>query len=86
LVRRCSPCYTSPRIDNKFGKCGVQRHDYTSIGKHVKQDGTISYYNRHNLGYSAVWIEYVEEDGIVRRRYRNRNFSIKNMGRMRLND
>ncbi|MDX9786870.1 MAG: AP2 domain-containing protein [Salinivirgaceae bacterium] len=74
------PCYTTPRVDNKFGKCGVQRHDYMSIGKHVKQDGTISYYNRHNLGYSAVWIEYVEEDGIVRRRYRNKTFSIKKYG------
>ena len=74
------PCYTTPRIDNTVGKCGVQRHDYTSRGKYVKKDGSISYYNRHNLGYCAIWIEYIEKDGIIKRHYRNKTFSIKKYG------
>jgi hypothetical protein len=46
----------------------------------VKKDGTISYYERRNLGYAAIWIEYEEKDGAVRRRYRNKTFSIPKYG------
>jgi hypothetical protein len=74
------PCYTAPRADNTTGRVGVQRHDYRGVGKHVKKDGTISYYEKRNLGYAAIWIEYREHDGAVRRHYRNRTFSILKYG------
>ncbi len=74
------PCYIAPRADNTTGRVGVQRHDYKRIKKHVKKDGTISWYENHSLWYAAIWIEYEEVDGIVLRRYRQQIFSIKKFG------
>jgi hypothetical protein len=74
------PCYSAPRADNTTGKCGVQRHDYKSMASYRKKDGSISVRERRNLSYVAIWIEYVEEEGVVRRKYRNRNFSIPKNG------
>lgn len=73
-------CYTEPRANNTTGRVGVQRHNYKRTRKHVRRDGSVTYYENHSLWYSAIWIEYVEENGIVRRRYTQRVFSIKKFG------
>ena len=72
--------FTDIQANNKSGKCGVTLSDYSFRQRRVLTNGKVKYYTVNIRQWNAQWIEYVEVNGLIRRKPSSERFSIKLYG------